>query len=103
MSTDAWSSAHSSEWGTVGLEGKQPVLCKKPDLVNHPDHYTKGGIECIDAIQSAIAGLPASYAWCTGQIIKYLWRWYWKNGIEDLKKADFYLKWLIERYQKENN
>ena len=66
------------------------------DPVNHPDHYTRGGIECIDAIQAAVTNLPGKEAWLVGQIIKYVWRYRWKNGLEDLKKARFYLDRLIQ-------
>jgi len=66
-----------------------------PDNINHPQHYTKGGIECIDAIEAAVTGLEGSEAVLTGNIIKYIWRWKHKNGIEDLKKAQFYLGRLI--------
>lgn len=69
----------------------------KNDAVNHPAHYTRGGIECIDAIEAATTGLIGYEAVLTGQIIKYIWRWKWKNGVEDLKKAEFYLKRLIEK------
>ena len=68
------------------------------DPVNHPAHYTAGGIECIDAIEAALTCQddPTS-AWLTGQVLKYLWRWPAKNGAEDLRKAEFYLHRLIER------
>ena len=64
--------------------------------VNHPSHYTQGGIECIDAIKAAVIGLVGVEAVCTGNIIKYLWRWKFKNGLEDLKKARWYLDRLIK-------
>ncbi|QCT03313.1 RNA polymerase, sigma 28 subunit, FliA/WhiG subfamily [Paenibacillus algicola] len=65
------------------------------DPVNHPLHYTRGGIECIDAIEAATAGLSGSEAYITGAVIKYLWRWKWKNGREDLQKAAWYIDRLI--------
>jgi len=65
------------------------------DMVNHPPHYTQGGIECIDAIRAAITGKPPYEAWLVGQIIKYIWRYDKKNGLEDLEKAKFYLDRLI--------
>ena len=68
----------------------------KNDPVNHPDHYTRGGIECIDAIAAAVQDLPGKEAWLAGQIIKYVWCYRWKNGAEDLKKARFYLDRLIQ-------
>jgi len=64
------------------------------DMVNHPSHYTQGGIECIDAIKAATEGLNGFEGYCTGNAIKYLWRWKHKNGVEDLKKAHWYIKKL---------
>ncbi len=65
------------------------------DPVNHPDHYTAGKIECIDAIEAATSGLLGIEAMCTGNAIKYLWRWKRKGGVEDLKKARWYIDRLI--------
>ena len=67
----------------------------KNDVINHPSHYTQGGIECIDAINAAVTGLNAFEGYCIGNIIKYIWRWKFKNGVEDLKKARWYLNKLI--------
>jgi hypothetical protein len=61
------------------------------DNVNHPSHYTQGAIECIDAIKEATKGLFGIEAVCTANIIKYVWRWKFKNGLEDLDKASWYL------------
>lgn len=69
------------------------------DMVNHPPHYNKGGIECIDAIAVATIGLEGLEAVCTANAVKYLWRWKQKNGVEDLKKARWYIDKLIERTQ----
>ena len=63
-------------------------------VIDHPEHYTFGGIECIDAIKAATGEGYASYL--QGNIMKYLWRYRYKNGVEDLKKARQYLDWLIE-------
>lgn len=60
------------------------------DLVNHPPHYTQGGVECIDAIEAAL-GAEGFEAFCTGNAAKYLWRWRHKGGVEDLRKARWYL------------
>ena len=67
------------------------------NAVNHPDHYTAGKIECIDAMESAVTGLSGMDAVLTAQVLKYLWRWKKKNGLEDLRKAAWYLNRLIER------
>ena len=64
------------------------------DNVNKPPHYNQSGIECIDAIQAA-TGDGFEY-YLQGNILKYLWRYRYKNGIEDLKKAQWYLNKLIE-------
>lgn len=66
------------------------------DKVNHPEHYTQGKVECIDAIESATIGLEGMEAVCIAQVIKYCWRWKFKNGKEDLKKAAWYLARLTE-------
>lgn len=65
------------------------------DPVN-PQHYKQGGIETIDGIAAATVGLEGIEAVCTGNAIKYLWRWKHKNGVEDLKKAQWYINKLIE-------
>lgn len=65
------------------------------DPVNHPSHYTQGGIECIDAIEAACTGLTGDEAYYVGQVIKYIWRWKHKNGLQDLEKAEWYLDRLI--------
>jgi len=65
------------------------------DPVNHPSHYTQGGVECIEAIKAACTGLDGYEGYCTGNAIKYLWRWKHKNGAEDLRKASWYLGALL--------
>ena len=70
------------------------------DTVNHPKHYTQGKIECIDAIESAVADLSGLDAVCTANVIKYVWRWKHKNGATDLKKAMWYLDKLIQNAEK---
>lgn len=72
----------------------------QPDNVNHPSHYTGGKIECIEAIEEATKGLGGIESFCTGNAIKYLWRWKRKNGVEDLKKAQWYINRLIEASEK---
>lgn len=70
------------------------------DNVNHPEHYTSGGIECIDAIRASL-GDKEFADYCKGNIIKYLWRYRLKNGAEDLRKARVYLNWMIEAEERE--
>ena len=64
------------------------------DAVQHPSHYTQGGIECIDAIRASMTA-DGFCDYCKGNIIKYIWRWRDKGGAEDLRKASVYLGWLI--------
>ena len=69
------------------------------DNVNHPNHYTQGGIECIRAIEASMP--PDGFQdYCKGNVLKYIWRWRDKNGIEDLEKAAVYLNWMIESAKK---
>ena len=66
----------------------------KYDNVNKPAHY-QGKVECIDAIEAAVEGLEGLEAVCTANVIKYVWRWKKKNGVEDLQKATWYLNKLM--------
>ena len=70
------------------------------DNVNHPPHYNQAGIECLDAIEAATGDGFEHYL--QGNILKYLWRYRYKNGIEDLKKARFYLDKLITTKEDDN-
>ena len=64
------------------------------DVVNKPEHY-QGRVECIEAIEAATAGLEGIEAVCTANVLKYAWRWKKKNGVQDLRKARWYLDRLI--------
>jgi Protein of unknwon function (DUF3310) len=77
---------------------------KRPekDMINHPPHYSSlpatcsncgHGIECIDIVRHMGFDL--------GNTVKYLWRWRDKGGVEDLKKARFYLDDTIRQLEKE--
>jgi hypothetical protein len=68
--------------------------------VDHPPHYTAGKIECIEAIEAATTGLEGLEAVCTANVIKYVWRWKRKNGVQDLAKARWYLDYLISKTSK---
>jgi len=95
---------HDSEFDLLDDSGNRinkpvepdPVIKKslntESDSVN-PSHYKQGGIECIEAIKAALGVGFIAYLW--GNVHKYIWRWQDKNGIEDLKKARWYLDRLI--------
>lgn len=72
------------------------------DNVNHPSHYTQGKVECLDALESATIGKTGIEAVCVANIIKYLWRYEEKNGLEDVKKAQFYLNRLLSTLENNN-
>lgn len=69
--------------------------------VNHPSHYNQGGIECIEALKSAL-GKEGFKGFCAGNVIKYTWRYQHKNRIEDCKKAKWYLEELIKELDNES-
>ena len=78
-----------------------PIENEDHDNVNSPSHY-QGKVECIDCIESATDGLNGIEAFCTGNAIKYLYRWKKKNGITDLRKCLWYVNHLIEKLENEN-
>ena len=67
------------------------------EKVNHPSHYNFGSIETIDYIKSL--GMEEDF--CAGNTIKYISRYKFKNGIEDLKKAKWYIERLISSLEKD--
>ena len=70
------------------------------DMVNHPSHYkAKNGMEVIDVIEAFTANLKGYEAVYTGKVIKYICRWKEKNGLEDLRKAQWYLNRLIKNIE----
>tara|TARA_R100001086_G_scaffold212573_1_gene128486 strand:- start:248 stop:565 length:318 start_codon:yes stop_codon:yes gene_type:complete len=69
------------------------------DMVNSPPHYNQAGVECIEAIRAATDEGYEYYL--QGNIIKYLWRYRYKNGVQDLEKARWYLDKLIGEIEDE--
>ena len=65
------------------------------DTVNNPKHYTEGGIECID-VMIQTQGIEAVKSFCLCNAFKYIWRHENKNGLEDIKKARWYINKYIE-------
>jgi hypothetical protein len=83
-------------WAT---KEEPPVI--QEDTVNHPSHYTDGGIECIEAIEAALTN-EEFRGYCKGNCIKYNWRERHKGGTESLKKAQWYLDRLIQLDEAQN-
>lgn len=72
----------------------------KNEMVNHPQHYTAGKIEVIDIMEDQLN--PEEYrGYIKGQVMKYITREKYKNGLEDLKKAAWYLNRLIAKLERE--
>ena len=85
------------EWNRVSKTavGKLYHPEDKHNPVTQPDHYNKGAIEAIEAIKASMH--PQEYkGYLKGNCLKYLWRYEYKNGVEDLRKARVYLDWLIK-------
>ena len=104
MSDDMLNKCYSwyKEINQSSCENAEDSCCNKEpnvDMVNHPSHYTQGGIECIDCIKSATVGKVGIEAFCVGNAIKYLFRYEEKNGIEDVKKARWYIDRLIKELE----
>lgn len=93
---DVETMGNPDQWFTVAQ--REPVT---NDVVNHPSHYAQGGIECIDAIKAATVGKTGIEAVCVANVVKYLWRYEEKNGLEDVKKARWYLERLISELEGE--
>jgi hypothetical protein len=74
------------------------------DNVNSPDHYNHNrlGIECIKAIEASMSA-DEFFGYLKGNILKYLWRYRYKNGKEDLQKAHWYLNELMNKYAAEKD
>lgn len=71
--------------------------CTRPysDNVNHPNHYADGKYECFD-VMLEIFGVPSVRSFCLLNAFKYLWRHRKKNGVEDIKKAIWYLNRYVQ-------
>lgn len=69
-------------------------MTKKYDNVNRPKHYNDhpSGVECIQITEHMNFNL--------GNAMKYIWRSDLKNGLEDLKKAVWYIQREIQRREK---
>lgn len=69
------------------------------DLVNHPSHYKQGRVEAIDVIEDVVSAAPEPVVgFLVGNALKYLLRaWHKKNTVQDLQKAEWYLRRAIAR------
>lgn len=98
---EGWLDETSNLKKYLGCEVKI-IAQRKPvtnDNINHPLRYTKGDIECIDAIKAATVGKTGIEAVDVGHVIRYLWRYEEKDGLESVKKAEWYIKHLINELE----
>ena len=94
--------APSLRWAKEGLGGDiiayklaEPEQDLSPDMVNHPPHYTAGGIECIEAIRAALT--PDEFrGHCKANAMKYIWREAHKGQDESIRKAIWYLEEMLK-------
>ena len=78
------------------------IITEKPhdDVVNHPPHYTTGGIETLDVIRAKMSS-DRFQGYLMGNVLKYILRCEYKEKrIEDIKKAQFYLNALVKEIDK---
>ncbi len=92
--------AKPSEWDAIkadrytdNRDPKEVPYAPDPDPVNAPSHYPVAEIEAIDYISGQLGSGVKNYL--EGNILKYMHRWRYKNGVEDLRKAKWYLDKLI--------
>ena len=87
--------ATPDEWDYVNKINRQLRQSKKEgDDVSSPFHYNSGNIECIDAIK-AVSSREEFEGYLRANVLKYIWRFRYKDNIKDLQKAKWYLDRLI--------
>ena len=72
-----------------------------PEEINHPKRYAGGKYECID-VMTDVFGVEAVKHFCLLNAFKYIWRQEHKNGVEDIKKAMFYMDYYIKLTENTN-
>jgi hypothetical protein len=93
-----WSEIKDRHW-SFSEEAASRMSTPQEDMVNQPPHYTAGGIETIDYLQAKLSQEEFT-GYCRGNVLKYISRCGLKGeGVEDLKKARWYLDRLIGRLE----
>jgi len=89
-----------AKWAEADWHPSPPLHA---NMVDKPPHYNSANIECIEAMEAMSEGadIPSHQAYCWQNSFKYLWRWPYKNGLEDLKKCRWYLDRLIKKLEAE--
>ena len=91
---DEWDAIHRAARDSESSE-QTDLFPKDFDIVNKPSHYNSGSIECIDGIRAMLTD-EEFIGYLRGNSLKYRWRYPHKNGVEDLKKAEWYENKLLE-------
>lgn len=81
-------------WSTEAVRQAYNLVFNS-SAVEHPNHYNQASVECI-VLMEELFGKDALKDFCLLNAFKYVWRAKQKNGLEDIKKAHFYLGKLIE-------
>ena len=89
------------EWNTINreLNKDEGNTIALKDEVNHPLHYNNGKVECIEAIDAA-STKEEFEGYLRGNVLKYVWRFRYKDNVKDLQKAKWYLEKLIAEVTK---
>ena len=97
---ELWAKEIENKTERMGLDKQSNDLQqrKRKDVVNHPSHYNRGKIEAIVIIEQIASAYPIKVALSIGNTVKYLIRAPFKNGVEDLKKAQWYLNRAIKNW-----
>ena len=97
---ELWAKEIENKTERMGLDKQSNDLQqrKRNDTVNHPSHYNRGKIEAIVIIEQIASAYPIKVALSIGNTVKYLIRAPFKNGVEDLKKAQWYLNRAIKNW-----
>lgn len=82
-------------WEERGVYCPKGCFDQRPNMVDHPSHYTAGGMEVIDILKAKLTAEQLE-GFLLGNVIKYTTRYGHKNGIEDLKKAQWYLNYMVK-------
>ena len=87
---------YEARWVDESLEEIIARQDEEEDVVNNPDHYNTGNVECIEAIEESMT--PEAFrGYLKGNCMKYLWRYSYKGKpVEDLQKAQWYLAKLLQ-------
>ena len=85
-----------ADWLSIDSEPYEFEEETEEDVVNNPNHYNNGSIECIEGIQASMSA-EAFRGYLKGNCMKYLWRYSYKGKpVEDLQKAQWYLAKLLQ-------